>query len=120
MIVIDQLPTLNLVVIRSADMDRSAEFYSKLGLIFTKHSHGKGPEHYACELGSVVFDIYPAKEKENTAGTRLGFQLNEIDSTIRNLIEHGAAIISEPKDSEWGRRAVVADPDGHKVELVEY
>jgi predicted enzyme related to lactoylglutathione lyase len=28
-------------------------------------------------------------------------------------------VISAPKDSDWGRRAVVADPDGHRIELLE-
>jgi hypothetical protein len=29
----------------------------------------------------------------------------------------GETSISAPKDSPWGRRAVVADSDGHRVEL---
>ena len=29
----------------------------------------------------------------------------------------GAEVILPPTDSEWGRRAIVADPDGHRVEL---
>ena len=29
------------------------------------------------------------------------------------------AVLSPPKDSEWGRRAVVTDPDGHRVELLQ-
>ncbi|MEO0934126.1 MAG: VOC family protein [Cyanobacteria bacterium J06641_2] len=28
-------------------------------------------------------------------------------------------ILSPPKDSPWGRRAVILDPDGHKIELVD-
>src|SRR4051812_27334640 len=51
--------SLNLLVIRSPDIDRSARFYELLGLSFTKHAHGTGPVHYAGELGSAVFEIYP-------------------------------------------------------------
>src|SRR5262245_40093548 len=42
--------TLNLVVLRSTDMARAAEFYSRLGLQFRQHRHGSGPEHFAAEL----------------------------------------------------------------------
>ncbi|MEO1377500.1 MAG: VOC family protein [Cyanobacteria bacterium J06635_10] len=27
-------------------------------------------------------------------------------------------VLSSPQDSQWGRRAVILDPDGYKVELV--
>jgi hypothetical protein len=32
-------PALNLVVLRSSDIDGAMVFYSKLGLEFTKHQH---------------------------------------------------------------------------------
>jgi lactoylglutathione lyase len=51
---------LCLTAIRVADIDRSAQFYGLMGLVFVKHSHGKGPLHYASEEGGVVFEIYPA------------------------------------------------------------
>lgn len=111
---------LNLVVIRSANMERSLQFYKLLGLDFTQHRHGNGPEHYACELGKLVFEIYPrAGEAQNTASTRIGFQINSLDALVAKLQESNVTIISPPKDSLWGRRAVVNDPDGHRVELVE-
>jgi hypothetical protein len=31
----------------------------------------------------------------------------------------GEKVVSPPQETEWGRRAVIADPDGHRVELVE-
>lgn len=40
-------PLLNLVVIRSVDLDRAEKFYNALGLLFERHSHGIGPEHLA-------------------------------------------------------------------------
>ncbi|RYD29752.1 MAG: glyoxalase/bleomycin resistance/dioxygenase family protein, partial [Verrucomicrobiaceae bacterium] len=38
---------LNLVVLRSRDMEHAADFYNRLGLEFSRHRHGKGPEHFA-------------------------------------------------------------------------
>jgi len=109
---------LNLVVIRSPDLERAARFYSVLGLFFTKHRHGSGPEHLTCELGPVVFEIYPRKDDtDSTASTRIGFQVPSVDAAVEELRKIGVAVVSPPKDSPWGRRAVVDDFDGHRVEL---
>jgi hypothetical protein len=42
-----------------------------------------------------------------------------LDSAIAALTAYPGAVVSPAKDSEWGRRAVVADPDGHRVELLQ-
>lgn len=111
---------LNLVVIRAEDIDRAAEFYRLLGLEFRKDRHGSGPEHYSCEQGELVFEIYPRqKRSEGAAGTRLGFCVPSLDALIADLEGIGARIVSRPKESPWGRRAVIEDPDGHRVELTE-
>ena len=111
---------LNLIVIRAKDIDRAAAFYSLLGLEFTKHRHGTGPEHYACEQGDLVFEIYPVQKEGNVStGARIGFQIPSIVAVLPNLENAGARLISPTKDSPWGRRAVVSDLDGHRVELTE-
>jgi len=112
--------TLNLVVLRSADITRAAEFYTRLGLRFIQHRHGKGAEHFAADLPGGVFELYTqTADSPTTLGTRIGFSVPSVDAVIAALTEYPAAVVSAPKDSEWGRRAVVADPDGHRVELIE-
>ena len=109
------LPFLNLVVIRARDIQVAKTFYELIGLQFELHRHGNGPEHFACEWESRVFEIYPTQE--SSAETRIGFAVDAVDSITRSLRDAGHEILSEPRDSPWGRRAVVRDPDGHCVEL---
>ena len=45
--------------------------------------------------------------------------LNELDTVLVDLTNAGATIVSEAKDSTWGRRAVIDDPEGHRVEILE-
>ena len=112
-------PHVNLVVLRSSDIDRGAAFYRQMGLLFTKHSHGTGPEHYSSEVSGVIFELYPLTPKSSaTTGTRIGFRVDSVDSVVKLLTEIGAVIVSPPADSEWGRRAVVKDFDDHIIELV--
>jgi lactoylglutathione lyase len=111
---------LTLLVIRSRDIDKLASFYSALGLSFTKHQHGKGPEHLSSTLGETVFEIYPANDaNESTVSTRFGFSVPSLVDALRHLRDLHAKVLSEPSDSPFGRRAVVQDFDGHKVELYE-
>lgn len=111
---------LNLVVLRSGSPDRAVAFYTCLGLDFASHRHGKGPEHWAAETLGGVFEIYPqTPDGPSTLGTRIGFRVPSVDGAIASLSEFPVSVVSPAKDSEWGRRAVLVDPDGHKVELVE-
>lgn len=112
--------TLNLLVLRVADITRAAAFYECLGLRFTKHQHGKGAEHLAAELHGAVFELYTqTSDGPSTLGTRIGFSVPSVDAAIAELTNFPGAVLSPAKDSEWGRRAVLADPDGHRVELTE-
>jgi lactoylglutathione lyase len=113
-------PRLNLLTLRVADLERAANFYRLLGLDFVKHAHGSGPEHYACEMPGFVFELYLATaEQPVSASTRLGFAVSEIDPLMLKLAAAGTKILSAQRVSEWGKRAVVCDPDGHRVELLE-
>jgi len=108
------------VVLRSPDLARAAAFYSRLGLQFSLHRHGSGPEHYSAELSGGVFELYPLSAGgASTLGTRIGFRVPSVDAALTALSDYSGAIVTPARDSEWGRRAVVVDPDGHRVELIE-
>lgn len=111
-------PFVNLIVLRSEDIDRAAQFYQSMGLLFTKHRHGNGPEHYSAEVGEVVFEIYPLGTHVPTTSARIGFSVDDVDLVTEMLLNFGGNVISAQKNSEWGRRAVVKDLDGHSVELI--
>jgi lactoylglutathione lyase len=111
---------LNLIVIRSLDLERSVNFYQMLGLSFIKHRHGSGLEHFSSQVEQLTFEIYPHTAKaESTTGTRLGFRVLDLDEIVIKLQQEGVSIILQPTSSEWGRRAVVIDPDRHRVELTQ-
>jgi lactoylglutathione lyase len=111
---------LNLVVLRARDPEQLCRFYSALGLCFVREQHGNGPVHHASEIGHSVFEIYPRKHDEpTTTGARIGFSVSSLDDILKLLATENTRIISGPTASPRGRRAVVCDPEGHKVELVE-
>jgi predicted enzyme related to lactoylglutathione lyase len=111
--------SLNLVVIRVAGVERSCRVYAALGLTFTREQHGTGPEHFAAQTGKVTFEIYPRENEQPPPAVRLGFCVPSLDAVLEELRTLGGEILSPPRTSPWGRRAVVLDPDGRRVELTE-
>jgi lactoylglutathione lyase len=109
---------LSLLVLRSANINKSKRFYEQLGFVFEHHQHGKGTPHLAATMAGFVFEIYPAQGMD-TSATRLGFAVEDVAQAIGGLVSVGGQVISQPRTSPWGLRAVVMDPDGHKVELME-
>src|ERR1044072_2308027 len=105
---------LSLVVIRGQDIDRLATFYTALGFHFTKHRHGKGPEHLSSMIGETVFEIYPTNgSNESTVSTRLGLLIPCLTNALGRLRGIHATVLAAPSDTEFGRRAVVKDFEGH-------
>ena len=103
-----------LLVLRCADLDAARSFYAALGAHFIEEKHGEGPLHYAATLGGMTLELYPGQAD---AETRLGFAVSDVDATVSALRALGAVVRVAPKDSPWGRRAVVLDSDGRSVEL---
>lgn len=111
---------LNLVVLKTLDMEQAVAFYTQLGLRFERHRHGSGPEHFSAEIAGAVFEFYPlTPDAPSTQGTRIGFSVPSVDAALAALAEFPGAVLTPAKDSQWGRRAVVIDPDGHRVELLQ-
>ena len=111
--------SLNLLVLRAQHPERLASFYEGFGLVFKTESHGCGPEHKSANMNGSVFEIYPSvQHAPDTTGTRLGFKVPSIAAVLTKLGDR-AKLISKPQSSPWGLRAVICDPEGHKVEIVE-
>jgi catechol 2,3-dioxygenase-like lactoylglutathione lyase family enzyme len=110
---------LNLVVIRSSDLQRAQRFYEALGLRFSWEQHGDGPRHLATDLGHLVFEIYPAGGGPGLSGVQLGFQVASVAEAIAAVEALGAVIVSRGKGRPWRKPAVVIDPDGNRLLLTE-
>jgi lactoylglutathione lyase len=108
---------LNLVVIRVSDMAASRRFYEALGLQFSLERHGNGPEHLAAELAGTVLEIYPRGNGPASSGVRLGFRVASVIVAVSAVEQIGGEIDFLPKEGPGGLRAVVVDPDGHRVAL---
>lgn len=112
---------INLIVIRTKNIDQLANFYQKLSISFDYHRHVKGPFHYSAELGGTIFEIYPflKNQVKPNHSLRLGFEVEKLDELIIALQKDKVEILKTPTLSEFGYYAVIKDIDGRKIELTE-
>lgn len=109
--------SINLIVLRSNNLTNALAFYHGLGLNFQKEQHGKGPIHYSTKIGQLTLELYPATAANpSTESLRIGLK---VDSIERVIADTGARVLVGPQINGALRKAVIQDPDGHKLELTE-
>ncbi len=113
--------TFSLLVLKTRQVAKLRAFYETLGISLTEEKHGRGPAHLAGHAGDVAFELYELPDDGTAvdATTRLGFSVNTLVKVVDTLQSLGITIVSQPKSTEWGYRAVVRDPDGRAVELYQ-
>jgi lactoylglutathione lyase len=111
------------LVLFATSPSATAAFYRALGVELEDEHHGDGPLHFATELGTVHFAIYPAeapgRARERRSGGSLfpGFYVESLDGTADALAVVGATILTEHERVPWGCRIVAEDPDGRAIEI---
>lgn len=114
---------LDAIILFSARAGEVVRFYRAIGLPLEDERHGDGPLHWACELGPVHLAIYAAEGGEapgrrEGGATQLGFQVGgDLEAAVTAGTGAGGALLQAVEEVPWGRRALLADPDGRPVEL---
>lgn len=113
--------SLTLLVLKTPQVDRLRAFYQTVGVEFTEEQHGQGPRHYAGQVGDVVIELYPLADDGATVdtSTRLGFSVDKLTEVVQALEGIGTHVVKQPSQTAWGLQAVVKDPDGRSVELIQ-
>jgi predicted enzyme related to lactoylglutathione lyase len=104
---------LRAIIIRAENPERAAAFYIALGLAFTKPSETSAS--YFLKQGEITLEIQAGLAQ----GARLQIEVANLDSAISGAGKFGGRLDGRPKTSSTGRRAVMLDPAGNRVDLVE-
>ena len=110
---------IQLLVLRTRDVKRLADFYSLFGLIFEYHKHGNSPFHYSAVMGQTVLEIYPLtkSQTEPDKNLRLGFGIDNFDETVQKIRDLGIPFSMKPMQTDFGFMSIISDPDERKIEL---
>lgn len=105
---------LNQVTVPCIDYEASVQFYKKLGLRQIVDS----PPRYArfeTAQGST-FSIHMAKPDVPSSQIVIYFEVDDLDSTVRTLVEKGIDFDTQPRDQDWlWREAYLSDPAGNRL-----
>jgi lactoylglutathione lyase len=112
------------LVLFAADLDRAVEFYEAIGLELEPEQHDEDdPVHFVTDLDGCHVAIFPAEHPgaapaaRSSGETMVGFRVPAVEVAVDAARELGAPILQEPDDYPWGRRALVEDPDGRRIEV---
>ena len=108
---------LNQITIPSLDVEKSVEFYKKLGLRLIVNSI----PHYVrfeCPEGNSTFSIHQVEELPKGDGVSIYFESSKLDEEVKRLKEEGVEFELDPTDQFWKwREARLRDPDGNHLIL---
>jgi predicted enzyme related to lactoylglutathione lyase len=105
----------------SEEPDALAAFYiDKLGVPLKRMVMPDVPQHWACEIGSVYFSIWPpATNDALPPGGRsaVAFYVRNLQIVFEKLAAEGVDVIFAPKKTPMGIIARLKDPQGNAFEL---
>ncbi len=127
---VDRRPVLGQLNLIVTDMDRSVEFYRRLGLDIPdsqdewrqRHRTASQPDGVDLDLDSGEFARTWNKGWKASSGAVIGFRVTSreaVDELHRDMVAAGYTSQQAPYDAFWGARyAVIEDPDGNAVGLM--
>ena len=108
---------LNQITIPSQNLEKSVEFYQKLGLQLIVDSIPRYAR-FVCPDGNSTFSVHHVDELPKGDGITIYFECEDLDTTVRDLKKKEISFIHDPVDQAWlWREAKLKDPDGNSIIL---
>lgn len=108
------------VILLVSNMEKSIKFYSDTLELPVKSRSKDWTEFFN---NDTVLALHPAPEKRKMlktgSGTLVGFEVTDLDSTVKKLKEKRVKFFKRPKEEPFGKHAIVQDPDGHLISIAE-
>lgn len=122
---------ISAVGVTTSNLEKTVEFYSLIGFEFPEHKPDE--DHLEPKSTNGIRLMIDSKKliteilgEEPVPANHSAFAIEfdspeEINTIVEKLKQAGMTIVKEPWDAFWGQRyAIVADPDGYKVDLFAY
>jgi lactoylglutathione lyase len=110
---------LGLVMVVVRDMERSVAFYRDvLGLKLLIHQ----PNWSQFDAGNILIGLHPDGEEVKvspTTGMSIGIYVDDMDKAVTEIRRRFGKIAVGPRQDPFGRWALVFDPDGYSIQIIE-
>ena len=122
-------PRITHVAYYVSDIDRALRFYvGALGLVEQMRIPLPGGEHEVVlgfpkgRGGGLILMWNPKRDAPRVLGdgySRFVLSVSDVDSAVAHLAAQDTKVVSPPADAGPMRYAMVADPDGYTIELLQ-
>ncbi len=110
------------VILLVSDIKRSTKFYKDtLGLTLKT----KSKDWIEFFKDGTVLALHPAdrklkpKSSKPKIGMLVAFKVISMDEAYKELKRKRVRFMKEPKDEDFGKHAIILDPDGYMISLIE-
>jgi catechol 2,3-dioxygenase-like lactoylglutathione lyase family enzyme len=108
---------LNQVTVPSVNVEKAADFYSRLGLRLIVEAYPRYAR-FECPEGDSTFSIHQVARLPEGEGTLVYFECEQLDEKITELQDRGIPFESLAEDKKWlWRETRLKDPDGNRIVL---
>ncbi len=112
---------IDAIILLVSDMNRSIEFYRDILGLTLKSSSPDWTEFF---IKGTKIALHPIKERlkskiTSKIGMLIGFMVMDMDETSKILHTKGVKFIKEPREESFGKHAIIEDPDGYMISLVQ-
>lgn len=110
---------LGLIMIVVKDMERSVAFYRDvlgLNLLFKQGNWSQ------FDAGNILIGLHPEGEEVKvspTSGMSFGIYVDDIMKSASEIKRRGGQFGIEPRPEPFGRWALLRDPDGYGIQIIE-
>ena len=102
---------LELIVLKSHEIEIIKSFYENIGISFLKEKHGNGIEHYSSLNIEPAIEIYPSNKNEKNH-ICLFLKVKNIESYVDMYLKK-----NKIKYEVVGNRVYLRDPDDNRIEV---
>lgn len=108
---------LGAVILLVSDMDRSIDFYKNtLGLELKTRTK----EWTEFIKNGTVLALHTTKFKNlRRDGVMISFKVSNLDAVCKKLKEKNVKFVKEMSEEEFGKHAIIEDPDGYMISIIE-
>jgi lactoylglutathione lyase len=107
------------IILLTANMKKSVKFYKDTLSLPIKTESADWTEFFS---DGTVLALHPAKKKYKLkAGPNMliGFMVNDLDDSVKQLKKKKVKFFKQPKEEPFGKHAIIIDPDGHLISIVQ-
>jgi lactoylglutathione lyase len=107
------------IILLTSNMKKSIKFYKDTLGLPIKTKSADWTEFFS---DGTVLALHPAKKKYKLrAGPNMliGFMVNDLDDLIKQLKRKKVKFFKKPKEESFGKHAIIVDPDGHLISIVQ-